>query len=229
MKPLGRSDHLDDAQLARLLGAFDLREQEGRRRHAIVLALVKLGVRKSELCDANVEDLAVYNQRLTLRVYRAKSQSRPGRPASRRSDRLLVDTELNDALQSYWRGLPPETSGVSLLCKADPERRGRPLFFTHPSNWTDGPARLTARSVDLIIKDAAELSGLAPDLRITPHSLRATTATMMLRAGVDIATVARSLGHKNVNSVMPYVRATQEDVFAAQAAIRPGRKKPSKP
>lgn len=224
MKPHGRSDHLDDAQLARLLGAFDLREHEGLRRFAVVLALVKLGVRKSELCDLNREDLSVYNQRLTARILRAKS-ARGNGPATRRADRLLVDKELDAALQAYWKTLPdglPE-----LVCHADPQRRGVPVFFTHPAGWHERPARLTARSVDLIIIDGAKSSGLAGEgLRITPHSLRATAATMMLRAGVDIATVAKALGHADVGSVMPYVRAREDDVFAAQETIRPGRRKP---
>lgn len=229
MKPMGPSDHLDDAQLARLLGVFDLREQEGRRRYAIVLALAKLGVRKSELCDANREDLQLYNQRMTLRVWRAKTARRRARPDSRQQDRLLVDKELHEALQAYWRGIDEAALGTVLPTRAGNGRSGLPLFLTHPSGWAEGqPNRLTARSVDLIVADAAQRSGLAPDLRISPHSLRATAATMMLRAGVDLATVARTLGHRNVNSVMPYVRATGEDVFKAQETIRPGRTKPKR-
>lgn len=224
MKPLGKSDHLDAAQLARLLGAYDLREHEGRRRFAVVLALAKLGVRKSELCDLNREDIVLFNQQLVVRVWRGKTATRPGRPASRRVDRLLIDREMLDALQAYWSGIA-ETR--SCACHADPERTGTPVFFTAGQTWRDaGPTRLTARSVDLIVANGATVAGLTPQLRITPHSLRATAATMMLRSGVNVATVARVLGHADINSTMPYLRATEQDVFAAQAVIQPGRTKP---
>ena len=38
----------------------------------------------------------------------------------------------------------------------------------------------------------------------TPHSLRATTATLLLDAGVDIAKVQELLGHRHITTTQIY-------------------------
>ena len=42
------------------------------------------------------------------------------------------------------------------------------------------------------------------DCIYTPHSLRATTATLLLDAGVDMAKVQELLGHKHVTTTQIY-------------------------
>ena len=47
----------------------------------------------------------------------------------------------------------------------------------------------------------------------TPHSLRATTATLLLKSGVDVLEVQQLLGHKNVTTTQIYdkrVRQTRD-------------------
>lgn len=219
MKPKGQSDILDAQQLERVLRTFDLRTHEGRRCFAIVLALYKLGVRKSELCSSNREDVVVYNQRWCLRVHRKKGG---------KDGYLAVDDELYAALLAYWETLPPGASEFSCAPSAGSTRHGRPLFLTsrrtwrRADGWPDGkPRRLTARSVDLIIIKAVETAGLTEEgFRITPHSLRATAATHLLRRGVDVVTVKRFLGHATLQSTLAYARTDPEMVAEAQKVLR---------
>jgi integrase len=42
--------------------------------------------------------------------------------------------------------------------------------------------------------------------RFSPHSLRATAATLLLGAGVDIKKVQTLLGHKDVKTTMGYYK-----------------------
>jgi site-specific recombinase XerD len=48
--------------------------------------------------------------------------------------------------------------------------------------------------------------------RITPHQLRHTYATEMLRAGVSLPTLMKLLGHKTIEMTLRYVQITQTDL-----------------
>jgi integrase len=57
---------------------------------------------------------------------------------------------------------------------------------------------------------AAQQAGCSQ--RVTPHRLRHTFATEMLRAGASLPTVMRLLGHKSITMTLRYVQITQNDL-----------------
>ena len=52
-------------------------------------------------------------------------------------------------------------------------------------------------------------------VRLSPHVLRHTMATRLVRRGVDLVTVAEAMGHSSVEHVMVYTRPTEESVRVA--------------
>lgn len=56
--------------------------------------------------------------------------------------------------------------------------------------------------------------GLA-DREITPHTLRHTFATQLIREGVDLSTVSRLLGHKDIKTTMIYIQHDPQVLRAA--------------
>lgn len=48
--------------------------------------------------------------------------------------------------------------------------------------------------------------------RITPHGLRHTTATTLIRRGVPLPVVAKQLGHRNIATTMRYIHMNTEEV-----------------
>src|SRR5205807_2677911 len=49
--------------------------------------------------------------------------------------------------------------------------------------------------------------------RITPHRLRHTYATEMIRLGVSLPALMELLGHKDIRMTLIYVQVTQQDLF----------------
>jgi integrase len=57
----------------------------------------------------------------------------------------------------------------------------------------------------------------------TPHALRHTCATRLLKAGVDVHTVMVWLGHRKITTTMRYLHSSSEDLTNAALALSGGR------
>jgi Phage integrase family len=60
------------------------------------------------------------------------------------------------------------------------------------------------------LKQAAQRSGCSD--RVTPHRLRHTYASEMVRLGVSLPSVMKLLGHKTIRMTLRYVQVTQRDL-----------------
>ena len=84
-------------------------------------------------------------------------------------------------------------------------------------------SRLSVQTIVDMLKRRARESGVDP---IRPHDLRRTVAGELLDAGTDISTVARLLGHANVQTTARYDRRPEHVVAAAAARMKfPYRKR----
>ncbi|KKW37013.1 MAG: Tyrosine recombinase XerD [Candidatus Uhrbacteria bacterium GW2011_GWC2_53_7] len=67
---------------------------------------------------------------------------------------------------------------------------------------------LTPRSIQRIVENAAREAGITK--RITPHVLRHTYATTLLRNGADIRSVQAMLGHSSIMTTQIYTHVTDK-------------------
>lgn len=70
--------------------------------------------------------------------------------------------------------------------------------------------RLTRQGFWLILKGYAKSANLSPD--ITPHTLRHSFATHMLRGGMPLRNVQEMLGHANISTTQVYTHLTSDHV-----------------
>jgi integrase/recombinase XerD len=198
---------LTDAESQALLAAPDRTTRIGRRDYAMLLILLRTGLRVSEL----------------TRLTRGDVQLQPGAHihclGKGRRERC---TPLDATTATVLRDWLAETGGTP-TGPLFPNPHGQPLSRDAVA------ARITR------YHDAA--SGTCPSRRdkmITPHTLRHSNAMALHRAGVDIAVLALWLGHSSTRSTDVYLHADIEAKERAlaqttPAGIPPGRYKPTDP
>jgi integrase/recombinase XerD len=70
-----------------------------------------------------------------------------------------------------------------------------------------------------MVSAAARAAGITR--RVTPHTLRHTFATEMVRQGIDVVTLARMMGHVSVTTTQVYTRVVPRDLKKTHRATHP--------
>lgn len=86
--------------------------------------------------------------------------------------------------------------------------------------------RITARGVEQMVDKKLLIAGLDAS-RYSPHKLRHTAATLMLKNGVDTRALQEVLGHSNLNTTQIYTHLDNASLHEAAMANPIGRKKKS--
>ena len=78
-------------------------------------------------------------------------------------------------------------------------------------------SRLTGNALKLICRRLTERTGI----KITPHTLRRTFATLSLREGMNIFHLQALLGHASLDMVQHYAQMVDDDLLQAHKAHSP--------
>lgn len=192
---------LRDGDLERLLSAPKLTTPEGRRDRAILELLFSAGLRVSELVRLNVNDVNPKTNEFTVR----------GKGGYLRV--AFISQRAAWALKAY-------------LAKREDNRK--PLFIRYrgPGMVEDklGESfRLSSRSIEDIVKKYSRISGIMSDP--SPHTLRHSFATDLLRSGADLRSVQELLGHKNVATTQIYTHVTNPQLKAVHQKFHRGNRR----
>ena len=83
--------------------------------------------------------------------------------------------------------------------------------------------RISVRGVQKMVDKKLKLAGLDAS-RYSPHKLRHTAATLMLKNGVDTRALQEVLGHSNLNTTQIYTHLDNASLHEAAMANPIGRK-----
>jgi site-specific recombinase XerD len=105
------------------------------------------------------------------------------------------------------------------------QRKEYPQAITEAALFlSDRGRRLSPRAVEDVVGKYAGLAGI--DKHVTPHVLRHSTATALIRAGNGIEVVADVLAHSSLDTTRHYVHLVGEQVHAAVASLaEPSRRR----
>ncbi len=186
-------------QVKRLLSAPKTDNIIGLRDKAILETLFSTGLRISELIALNREQFANIKDK---KDYEISIIGKGGYPRTVYfSERAL-----------FWL--------KKYLEQRDDKERA--LFINYKPQKNLKERRLTARSVERIIKKYVILSGVP--IFTTPHTLRHSMATDLLSQGVDLRIIQEFLGHRDIGSTQIYTHVTNKKLRDIHRKFHSGRK-----
>ena len=179
-------EHLRENQIHQLLQHF-----EGNLRdYAIVNLLLRTGLRCVEVVRANIDDITYKGGQRILRVW--------GKGRDERDNFVVLTDKAYAPIKAYL-----ETRGSTTLKE--------PLFVSTSNRNQNG--RLTTRTISKICKEGFRAIGIDAH-EYTAHSLRHTTAVMLLKNG-SLADVQSVLRHTSPATSQIYTKSIEEELRLA--------------
>lgn len=177
--------YLEWDEVLKIFAGIDGRTLRGQRDNALLRLLYYTGMRVQELVDLNVSQLR-FSRPYSVRIF--------GKGRKERMCPLERDTIV--ALKVYLKKRGADLNETT------------PLFVNREGN------RLTRFGVRYIItRRVADAAKGCPSLlttRITPHTIRHTTAMHMLQSNVDLNMIRSWLGHASIETTNSYVEIDLE-------------------
>lgn len=196
--PLKRFDHCDVGYLSReqvqsLLDAPDASTKTGLRDRVLLMLMYNTGARVSEITALQIGDLHL-DDGGAIHI-RGKGRKQRAVPLWRRTVRLL----------RQWLKEIDNLPNKPLL----PNARG--VVMTRA-----GVAQRLRHAMGLAVKRDSTLR----NRRVSPHTIRHTTAMHMLQSGVDLSVIAMWLGHESIQTTHQYLQADLETKKKALSAVK---------
>jgi len=197
---------LDRSEIEAIVAVPDRSTYIGRRDHALLTLAAQTGLRLSELTGLRRADLHLASTGAHVRC-EGKGRKQRTTPLTRQTVAVLT-VWLNEV------GPAPDALVF-------PSRLGGPLS-------PDAFQRLVRHYTELAATKQSSLNGK----HVTPHVFRHSAAMELVKADVDISTIAMWLGHEHIQTVMIYLHADLRVKERALARIvpahtTPGRFRPS--
>jgi site-specific recombinase XerD len=198
---------LTEDETAALVQAPDPTKWIGRRDRALLLVAVQTGMRNTELTSLRCQDVHFGTGAHIRCVGKGRKT----------------------------RCTPLRTDVAAVLKQWIMERGGNSYEHVFPASHG---TRLSADAFQrLVTKYSVIASRVCPSLiskKVTPHTLRHTSAMNLLRHGVDLSVIALWLGHESTESTQAYLHADMQLKekalsHATSPCLKPARFRPSDP
>ena len=179
-------DLVTSQELSRLLAGPAGNDEKSLRDKAILELFFSTGLRVSELCSLNRDDIDMSRSEFPIRGKGEKIRL------------VFLSDTAKSAIKDY------------LASRKDMEEV---LFTNVAKNACQGKSeapRLTPRSVERIVKHYAIKAGISR--KLTPHTLRHLFATDLLQNGADNRSVQMMLGHSSISTTQIYTHVTDRQL-----------------
>jgi integrase/recombinase XerD len=207
---------LTDDELAALLREVKVRSKTGLRNKAALKAMAYGGLRVSEVVALRTQDVRREDGRIVLEVRGGKGGRDRTVPLpdhagetleawlAKRRDLGIGNGRVFCTVRS-GRNVHPVATEAGFAAGEVTETKLEPGEPTQRAYWS------------ALVSRTAKQAGM--EKRVTPHVLRHTAATRMLKSAGDIRRVQEFLGHSNVSTTQIYTEVLASDLAEAVDAV----------
>jgi site-specific recombinase XerD len=181
---------LEPEELRRLLEAYTGKNALELRNRTILEVLFSTGVRVSELTSLNRDQVNLERGEFSIL----------GKGGKRRV--VFLSGNATEWLQKYLKTRHDRDCALFVKSAKNAVKE------TGSQKIEESGGRLTSRQVERIVQGAAKRAGIVK--QVTPHTIRHSYATDLLRAGADLRSVQNLLGHASVSSTQIYTHITDK-------------------
>ncbi|TMM31362.1 site-specific tyrosine recombinase XerD [Polaribacter aestuariivivens] len=186
-------DTLSEEQIDALITAIDLSHPQGERNRTIIETMYSCGLRVGELVTLKISDL--FFEEGFIRVLGKGNK-----------ERFVPIHETAKKYISIYKN--------EIRNKIKPKKGFEDTLFLNRRG-----KGLTRQMVFLIIKDLAEKIDLKK--KISPHTLRHSFATHLLKGGADLRAIQQMLGHESITTTEIYVHLDKSFLQEVVAKYHP--------
>lgn len=175
--------YLTEKEIADLMKAIDRNKDAtiAQRDKTIISLFLATGLRVGALININVEDIDFDNNVIHVIEKRQKVRDIP------------FGDRTNKLLKSWIETRNKEFASVDNTA----------LFLSQKKN------RISVDAIADMIKKYADDAGIKK--HITPHKMRSSVATNLVKKGTNIQTIANMLGHANIQTTLRYAAVLDEE------------------
>jgi site-specific recombinase XerD len=185
--PQRQVEALSREELHDLFGAIDPTKRNGLRDLAIMHMLYSTGLRVSELSNLNRDQVNLQKGEFQVRGKGRKLRI------------VFLSPEATEHIKRY---LDSRSDNFKPLFVSNSNRSGGDIVSDADKR------RLQPQAIELIVRNAALRANIIK--KVTPHVLRHTFATELLRNGADIRSVQEMLGHASITTTQIYTHLTNQ-------------------
>ncbi len=164
-----------------MVNTFDLSKPEDRRNRAIVETLYGCGLRVSELVELRISNLNLVEGYILVEGKGSKQRIVPISPNAIREINLYLEDR-------QYLEIKPGNENILFL-----NRRGR---------------QLTRTMIFYVVKQACINAGIHKN--ISPHTLRHTFATHLIKGGANLRAIQQMLGHESITTTEIYTHLDRQ-------------------
>ena len=191
---------LEPDELNRLLSAPDIDNILGLRDRTIIEVLFSTGLRVSELVNLNREQINLDTKEFNILGKGGKSRI------------VFLSDNAKEWLNKYFTKRNDKDKAAFIRQIKSSKIKNLNYNVDIKNNITEkekeSNLRLTSRTIQRILNKYAVKAGITK--KVTPHVLRHTFGTDLLRGGADIRAVQQLLGHSSITTTQIYTHVTDQ-------------------